>query len=445
MHAYNVPSLAPLARDAALRYQESATLTQFRHMSFRIFVRLGMWQELIDATYKVMNKVVGDTDVNAPPPVPPPSFFLDNETAWIPLPSIPNTLHNEWLDAAAHYHYANLQRGNDAAAKWIFQNVLKHALEDPESEEGRWMVTGILYRHAIELDMWTFLGGKNDRPPASIVNDSRSEMVFQYFRILAQARTLRDRYTLKISWEALVAANNTLVNDYPGYAYYPNWHRAEIAAIYGAGLGWRNFADNDIQESANIMPQVDGVLMMFTPPHLPIVVPMEQLGEMNALDNRMDETLANYQQSLAAYPYRLISQLGVGSYYLSKSDDYNTTYWFTAVLRQCADGECATRGYIRPVRDFIHALKTQVRIDGWGLFLILAGGAFIAVTVAGSVALHYHENPGMFQFDNLFFFFHFHVGFDSLQLSDLDFGRLDVFFAFSVKRLKFGFLVLHAI
>jgi hypothetical protein len=395
MHAYNVPALASLAHDAAVRYQESATITQRRNMSFRIFTRLGMWQELIDATYKVMNQLIDeDADGNNAPPIPTPSFFLDNETQWIPLPSIPNTLGGEWLDAAVHYHYANLQRGNDEAATWIFSNVLTHELTNPKSDEDKWAVTGLIYRHALELDQWTFLGGKTDANPASLTNDSRADMMFNYFRIVAQARTVRDRYTLKVSWESLVDANNTLCIEYPGYKHYPNWHRADIAAIYGAAQGWRNFADNDITEASNIMPQVHNVLLMFGPPHLPILAPMEQLGEMNAMSNRMDETLANYQESWKAYPYRLVTMLGLGSYYLSKSDDYNTTYWYTAVLRQCSDGQCESRTYIRPVRDFIHALKTQVRIDGWGLFLLLAGGAFIAVTVAGSVALHYHENPG---------------------------------------------------
>jgi len=109
--------------------------------------------------------------------------------------------------------------------------------------------------------------------------------------------------------------------------------------------------------------------------------------------SHIDDALEIFTASLESYPNRLDLVWGQGSIYQSKGDDWNTKTSYSKLISICGPSQCASRKYIRQVKQFLRDMDHQMRIDDWGLVLILAGGAFIAVTVSGAVALHYRENP----------------------------------------------------
>lgn len=380
LQAYNNPVLAPLGRDVALNYEASDELYQYRPMSFRIFARLGMWPELQRRAFEQMDAFVGPT-LKAPQ-------VADD------VPETPDSLNDVWLDAAAYYHYACLQQAEDKKAAYLVEQVLlRRNMSNPSSIIGSWQYFGIQVRHFTDLEMWDHL--LDFRYLGGIANNPRDDILIAFSRVIGASRGHRSdiRLFLRDAANIIGDANRTL-SAWPMWRQMTNTQKAEIYALIGAASAWRNYADGDLIEAVNLLEQVHLLFGDFVPPALPVVNAYEQIGDIYTMEDKAYPQAAfAYAKSLDNYPRRFPALFGVSVGYLTGGDDWNATLWFNRLAGVCGPTHCADRKYMNVANQYLSDLTTQLRMDGWGLFLILAGGAFISVTLAGAVALHYRENP----------------------------------------------------
>jgi hypothetical protein len=379
MQAYNNPVLAPLGRDVALMYEETDSLHQFRPMSFRIFARLGMWDDLQKRAFEQMDAFTGPTTRS-------PQVAAG-------VPETPDSLRDAWLDAAAYYHYACLQRAEDKAASYLVEQILlRRNMSNPSSLIGSWQYFGMFSRHFMDLEMWTQL--LSFSYSGGVAPNPRDNILVAFNRIIGASRGGRSdvRFVLRDAAATVADANRTL-SAWPQWRQMTNTQKAEIYALVGAATAWRNYADGDLVEAVHILEQVDDLFVSFVAPALPLVNPHEQIGDLYTTADQSVNAGKSYEKSLSLYPRRFTATYGTGIGYMNSGDDWNTTLWFNRIVSLCGPTECSSRKYMSVVKQYLQDLTTQLRMDGWGLFLILAGGAFISVTLAGAVALHYRENP----------------------------------------------------
>ncbi|RYE51730.1 MAG: hypothetical protein EOP21_00605, partial [Hyphomicrobiales bacterium] len=132
IHGYDYPALAHLALPAARRYAGIAPASAHaQHMPSHIFVRLGLWQEMIKSNqaaesaalaYAASRKMAGSWD--------------------------------ERLHAMDYLIYGYLQAGDDRAAKRVLDALLTITRVDPSNFKVAYAVTAIPARYALERRRW---------------------------------------------------------------------------------------------------------------------------------------------------------------------------------------------------------------------------------------------------------------------------------------------------
>jgi len=132
IHSFDYPALAPLALDAAHAYAKIAPSSPHAlHMPSHIFVRLGMWQETIDAN-------IASADAAR--------AYTARER--------PGSTSRDMLHAYDYLAYAYLQRGQDDRVRAMVDEIAAIRALDVENFAGYYAVAAVPARFALERRRW---------------------------------------------------------------------------------------------------------------------------------------------------------------------------------------------------------------------------------------------------------------------------------------------------
>ena len=132
IHSFDYPALAPLALNAAYAYAKIAPSSPHAlHMPSHIFVRLGMWQETIDA-----------------------NIASERAARQHAMETHPGTTAFDALHATDYLAYAYLQRGENAKAKKLVEEVAKIKALDIENFAAFYAIAAVPARYALETRNW---------------------------------------------------------------------------------------------------------------------------------------------------------------------------------------------------------------------------------------------------------------------------------------------------
>lgn len=284
IHALDYPPLAAEALDVARSYGRIAPeVPHALHMPAHIFTRLGLWTESID-----MNRRSADAALKHP---------ANGKVS----------LH--YLHALDYLAYAYLQRGEDAKAQAVFDELM--ALKGPYQTHvaSAYTFAAVPARLALERQQWSVAAALKPQTPSNYfwkVNPAM-EAITYFANGLGAAHT-GDAIAASRAIDQLKALEARAVKTSAYWARQIEIQRLAVAA-------WSVYGENKKQAGLTIMRNA-AALEAATEKH-PVtpgeVLPAhELLADMLFDMGHYEEALANYQAALKRSPNRLNSLYGAG-------------------------------------------------------------------------------------------------------------------------------------
>ncbi len=309
IHAYDYPSLAPKALDAARRYAAIAPDSPHAlHMPSHIFIRLGLWQESIESN---LLSIASAQKNNAP----------GNE-----------------LHAQDYLIYAYLQGGQDREAKKVLEALPAGRPDDPQYFNGLYALGTSPARYAVERHAWseaaaltvpqnTFPGGRLSWTEANLhfaraLGASHTGQLDIARKDLVQLTSLRDTLTQnnETYWADQVDIQREITTAWLSFA---DGHREEA-------LQQMRFAvdHEDKTDKNNVTPGV-------------IVPARELLGEMLLELKQPSQAMKEFEATLSTAPNRFNSLAGAARAAKLSGDNEKAKTYSAQLLSVCthADGD----------------------------------------------------------------------------------------------------------
>jgi tetratricopeptide (TPR) repeat protein len=324
IHAYDNPTLANLAEDAAHGYDKIAPdVPHALHMPSHIFTRLGHWSESI-----------GWNERSA-------------DAAWRQPVNGATSMH--YTHAVDYLMYAYLQKAQDKKAKDLLEMI--YATEN--YQHGFATAYGLAAaqaRYSLERGKW------NEAAVLSVhVSDSVPlqkypgiESIVYFTRGLGAAR-INDLSAAQREIDKLDIIYNQLIEKKQNYwAVLTNAQRKTIAAWVAFSRGDTGKALMIMQEAADLEESVD------KHPVTPgaVLPARELLGDMLVLLNKPEEALKAYEISLKFSPNRFNSLYGAG-HAAELGGDLRKAEWYYTRLLEMSDQDNTDRNSIKVAKKYL--------------------------------------------------------------------------------------------
>jgi tetratricopeptide (TPR) repeat protein len=283
IHTYDSPRLASLGVSAARRYAEIAPdAYHAHHMPSHIFVRLGMWDETVEAN-------ANSADA---------SRALEKKEGY-------SGIHNHRLHAYDYMVYGYLQRGQDAEArKFVTETEAVTAVVPPDQVVSDYALASIPARYALERNAWGEAAGLGVRKTKSF---APAEAITHFARGLGAART-GNLAGARAATAALSGIETTLPAGQAYWARLVKAQRLAVEAWIALGEGKRDDAVRLATEAASLEDGTDKHPV--TPGH--VLPAREVLGDLLLELGRHAEARQAYEAVLAKEPNRARSVFGAG-------------------------------------------------------------------------------------------------------------------------------------
>lgn len=275
IHAYDYPALADKARAAAKRYASIApSAAHAQHMPSHTFTRVGMWQASIAANTESMKIALGSGSIA------------------------------EALHAADYAMYANLQLGNEAAAKAILTQLPALAAKfDPNAVTGAapgsagvFALAAIPARWVLERRSWTEAAALEPKASAFPYTEAMTYLA----RALGASHT-GDIKKAKASSDSLASIETRLRAS--GEAYWAE----QVAIQHLTAQAWLELAQHHNAEALSTMREAasreDATEKNAVTPG-PLAPARELLGDMLTQLKQPAEARKEYERTLQKEPNR---------------------------------------------------------------------------------------------------------------------------------------------
>jgi tetratricopeptide (TPR) repeat protein len=285
IHSFDYPSLAPLALNAAYAYSRIAPSSPHAlHMPSHIFVRLGMWQETIDANIASAN-AAREYAARAHP----------GATAF------------DMLHAYDYLAYAYLQRGEDDKARKLVDDLAAIKALDVENFAGYYALASVPARFNLERHRWTDAAALTlQRAAMPWDRYAYAEAVTYFARAVGAARS-GDPARAHADVERLQQLRQKLMQQNNKY-----WaDQVDVQRLAAEGWIARAAGQNDVAET-QLRAAADLEDSMDKSPVTPgaILPAREMLADLLVELNQPEKALEMYERSLKDSPNRLNSLSG---------------------------------------------------------------------------------------------------------------------------------------
>jgi hypothetical protein len=325
IHAYDVPSLAPRALEAARRYARIApSAPHALHMPSHTFTRLGYWGESI-----VSNIASAD------------AARAEGATA-------------EELHAMDYLSYAYLQLGRDGAVRKMAAQVgeLRRRLSNPmaggsaaPTTAGAYASAAIPARYALERGDWAAASALVP------VDDTfvPSMMVTHYARGIGAARSAHAEIAAADA-ERLSALRDRLREQRDEY-----WAgQAEIERVsVSAWVAWAQGRKAEALDLAASAAKAEDATEKAAISPGPLAPARELFAEMLAEASRFDDARREFDAVLAKEPNRFRSLYGAGLAAEKAGDAASATRYYKALLAMCEGADEPARDALVHARAFV--------------------------------------------------------------------------------------------
>ena len=326
IHAYDVPSLATLALDAARRYGEAAPENSHAlHMTSHIFTRLGLWPESRDYNERAAAAATERTAEGAVP------------------------MHH--MHALDYLVYAHLQTADDEAAVDVLQHV--RSLTPPFQDHAgtAYAFAAIPARLALERRDWSGAASLETEWPADIPWDRYPHLVAipVFARALGAARA-GDEATAEAAITRLAALQSDAASVPDAY----DWE-IQVAIQRTAAEAWLAHARGETEDGLRLMRQAAAMeLGTEKNPVTPgSVLPATELyGDMLVEARRWEDAAMQYAITLERSPQRFHSLYGAGLAAELGGATAVADERYRTLLANCA-GSAGTRPSLEHARDFV--------------------------------------------------------------------------------------------
>ena len=284
IHAYDYPSLAPKALDAAHRYGEIAPdIPHALHMPTHIFTRVGLWQESI-----IMNRRSAEAALKHP---------AGSEIS----------LH--YPHALDYLMYAYLQQGDDQKAMQVMEELSTPDDAFQTHIAASYSFTAIPARYALERQQWTEAAALEPRLPKNYPIEKFPAMdATTYFTKALGAARSGNLTVAKQALEKLAALQEKSENS---SAYWAK--QVEIQRL--SAMAWLMYQEDRKDEALEIM-QKAAELESSTEKHPvtpgEILPARELLADMLLEMGRYQEAQVEYEAALERSANRFNSLYGAG-------------------------------------------------------------------------------------------------------------------------------------
>ena len=326
IHAYDNPMLASRAVDVARGYDKLAPdVPHALHMPTHIFVRLGLWPDVIDWNVR------------------------SAEVAWRQPVGEATSMHH--VHALDYLMYAYLQQGRDKKARAVLDQV--NAVDNYQATAASaYGIAAAQARYVLERGRWADAAALAVRTHRAFPWDR-----FPWFEAMTYfARGLGAARSDGIA--AAQAAIETLDAFYeqttqagqPYWAVLVDAQRKTVAAWVALAEGDTDQALSLMRAAADLEDSVD------KHPVTPgaVLPARELLGDMLALSERPEEALAAYETSLKTSPNRFNSLYGAGRSAELAGDTHAAASYYQKLVAVTTEAD-ATRERLDYARSFLAA------------------------------------------------------------------------------------------
>lgn len=215
IHTYDVPGIAASGLNAARRYAQIApSVPHARHMPSHIFIRLGMWDDVISSNLSAAD-AAREYEISR-----------GMEALW-----------DQRLHALDYLAYAYLQQGRDREAKAVDDEVRTAVGIFPEgSLTADYAIVAIAARYALERGRWDEAAGLTTR---WFGRNGAAEAILHFTRGIGAARSGHPQAS-RMEEAKLAEIETSLAQNQRGY----DWSRVAKAQRLAVGA-WRAFAEGD--------------------------------------------------------------------------------------------------------------------------------------------------------------------------------------------------------
>ena len=303
IHAYDYPSLADKALDAARRYAKIAPDSPHAlHMPSHIFTRLGLWQESIDSN---LISAASALKNNAP----------GNE-----------------LHAKDYLIYAYLQGGQDREAKKALEAPLAGRPDDPQYVNWLYAIGTSPARYAVERHQWAEAAALP--VPANTFPGGRwawTEANLHFARALGAAHK-GEAETARKEVQQLASLRDTLIQDNDKY-----W-ADQLDIQHESATAWLTLAEGKRDEALLQMHSAadheDKTDKNNVTPGV-ILPARELLGEMLLQLNRPAEAIVEFEATLRTAPNRFNALAGAARAAKLSGDNARAKTYYARLLSMC--------------------------------------------------------------------------------------------------------------
>jgi tetratricopeptide (TPR) repeat protein len=324
IHAYDSPSLAPLALNAARAYAKIAPgVPHALHMPSHIFTRLGLWQE------SIRSNIVSEVAAK--------KFAADMKMdgAW-----------DEQLHAMDYLEYAYLQSAEDKHAKAVLDELYRIKSVSPQNFKVWYAFAAIPARYALERGNWVEAANLQVYPANfPWKNIPWSESVTYFARAVGAARSgdprsaRRDIERLGELEKALAGSKEAL----------------QVTIQRLAATGWADYADGQANEALAVMRSAAD-LEDTSPKHPvtpgPILPAREMLGDLLLQMNQPSAALTEFEAVLTTSPNRSGALLGAARAADLSGDKATARKFYAKLAAASANGDLDHPG-VKEARAFL--------------------------------------------------------------------------------------------
>jgi len=333
IHAYDSPALADRALAAARSYGSIAPQNSHAlHMASHIFTRLGLWAEAIEANRRAADALA----IRAP----------TGEVA------------AQHLHALDYLMYAQLQTGNDAAARELLEEV--EALKPPYEDHAAaaYAFAAMPARYALERQDWAAARALPIRWPDGIPWDDYPHLVAiaEFARAIGGARygdqaVARQAMNVLVSLQEQAAALDS--------AY--DWG-TQVAIQKMGAEAWLLYASGDVEEALKVMREA--AEMESSTEKSPVtpgeVLPARELyADMLLAAGRYSAARGEYDNVLDRAPNRFNSLYGAGYALELNGDPVGAALYYRRLLDNCASTG-TDRPQVRRAREAVAVLDAPL-------------------------------------------------------------------------------------
>lgn len=317
IHSFDYPALAPLALKAAYAYAKIAPSSPHAlHMPSHIFVRLGMWQEAIDANISSANAA------------------QEHARRLHPGTAAYNSLH-----AYDYLVYAYLQRGEDDNVQRIVDELSAIKALDVENFAGYYALAAVPARSALERHRWADAAALTVRPAEFPWDRYQYAKALTYFARALGAAHGGDLARARIDVEVLKQIRQKLLDQKDAYWADQVDIQRRAAESWIAHAEARNDealtllrSAADLEDSLDKSPVTPG----------PVLPAREMLGDLLLDLNQPVNALEAFERSLKDSPNRLNGLSGAARAAQLAGDRDKARSYYSQVAKLFANSSAGT-------------------------------------------------------------------------------------------------------